>query len=135
MPYDSVDRPSVERMVREFYADILKDEMVGPYFIKMLGSDLKNGKWHEHLNTLYNFWMQMMTNESPYQGHPFPPHAFIGPLYRETFERWLELFHETVYRLFIPEIADKFYKKANILAEQFMDNLGINDEDDEDDEY
>ena len=134
MPYDSVDRASVERMVREFYADILKDEMVGPYFVKMLGDDLKNGKWHEHLNTLYNFWMQMMTGESPYQGHPFPPHAFIGPLYHETFERWLELFHATVYRLFVPEIADKFYKKANILAEQFMDNLGMNDED-EDEEY
>ena len=132
MPYDTVDRGKIEQMVREFYADILKDEMVGPYFVKMLGNDLKNGKWHEHLNTLYNFWMQMMTGESPYQGHPFPPHAFIGPLYRETFERWLELFHATVYRLFVPEIADKFYKKANILAEQFMDNLGINDEDEDD---
>lgn len=135
MPYDSVDRPSIERMVREFYTDVLQDDILGPIFIKALGNDLKNGKWHEHLNTLYNFWMQMMTGESPYQGHPFPPHAFLGPLHRETFERWLELFHATVYRLFVPEVADKFYRKADILAEQFMDNLGINDDDDEDDDY
>lgn len=133
MRYDSVDRPSIERMVREFYTDVLKDDILGPIFTKALGDDLKNGKWYEHLNTLYNFWMQMMTGESPYQGHPFPPHAFLGPLQRETFERWLKLFHETVYRLFIPEIADKFYRKADILAEQFMDNLGINDDDDDDD--
>lgn len=131
MPYDSVDRASIEAMVKEFYAEILKDKLVGPIFVKSLGSDLKGGKWHEHLNTLYNFWMKMMTGTSPYQGHPFPPHAFLGPLTREHFERWLKLFHETVYRLFIPEIADKFYKKADILAEQFIENLGIDDDDDD----
>lgn len=131
MPYDTVDRGKIETLVREFYADVLKDDILAPIFIKALGNDLKNGKWHEHHNTLYNFWMKMMTGEAPYRGHPFPPHAFLGPLYPETFERWLKLFHETVYRLFVPEIADKFYRKAEILAEQFMENLGLNDEDDE----
>ena len=131
MPYDTVDRGKIEQMVREFYTIVLKDDILSPIFVKALGDDLNNGKWYEHLNTLYNFWMQMMTGVSPYQGHPFPPHAFLGPLTEEHFERWLKLFRETVYRLFVPEIADKFYKKANILAEQFMDNLGINDEDDE----
>ena len=133
MPFDSVDRAAVEKMVKEFYADVLKDKTLGRFFVKALGNDLKGGKWHEHHNTLYNFWMQTMTGISPYQGHPFPPHAFLGPLSRENFERWLELFHKTVYRLFIPEIADEFYRKANILAEQFMDNLGINDDDDDED--
>lgn len=128
MLYDTVDRGKIETMVREFYADVLDDDTLGPIFIKALGNDLKNGKWHEHHNTLYNFWMKMMTGESPYRGHPFPPHAFLGPLYPETFERWLKLFHKTVYRLFVPEIADKFYRKAEILAEQFMENLGMNDE-------
>lgn len=131
MPYEDVDRANVEQMVREFYSDVLQDDILGPIFVKALGDDLKNGKWHEHLNTLYNFWMQMMTGESQYKGHPFPPHAFLGPLQRETFERWLELFHKTVHRLFVPEVANLFYRKADILAEQFMDNLGINDEDDE----
>jgi len=49
------------------------------------------------------------------------------------FERWLELFKVTVNDLFVPDIADKFYSKADRLAEQFIDNLGIDDEDDEDD--
>ncbi len=132
MPYDSVDRATVESMVREFYTIVLKDDLVGPIFVRKLGNDLKNDKWYEHLNTLYNFWMMMMTGEKNYWGDPFPPHVFIGPLTEEHFERWLELFHEVVFRLFIPELAEKFYKKASTLAEQFIENLGINDEDEDD---
>ena len=131
MPYDTVDRGKIEEMVHEFYTIILKDDLVGPVFIKALGNDLNNGKWYEHLQTLYNFWILMMTGKIGYGGHPYPPHAFIGPLNHEMFERWLEIFDEVVHRYFVPEIADKFYKKAEVLAEQFMDNLGLNDEDDD----
>lgn len=130
MLYDSVDRGKIEELVREFYTDVLKDDLVGPFFIKALGNDLKNEKWYEHLNTLTRFWLLMMTGERHgYWGDPFPPHAFIGPLYPETFARWLKLFNETLQRLFTPDIAEKFYQKAEKFAEQFMENLGVNDED------
>jgi len=130
MPYDKVDRPAIEKMVREFYAVIIKDDLVGPYFIRFLGNDLKNDKWYEHLHVLDEFWTLMMTGESNYKGHPFPPHVFIGPLDVETFERWLKIFHEVVYGLFVTEIADEIYKKAQLAAEQFIENLGLDDEDD-----
>jgi len=93
MPYKYVDRTNIDLMVREFYPDVPKDDILGPIFVKALGDDIKNGKWHEHLNTLYDFWMQVMAGESQYKGHPFPPHAFLGLLQRDTFECWLELFH------------------------------------------
>lgn len=132
MHYDTVDRGKIENMVRAFYAVVLKDDILAPFFVKALGDDLNNGKWYEHLHTLDNFWLLMMTGERGYMGDPFPPHVFIGPLYPQTFERWLKLFHETVNRLFIPDIADKFYKKAHVIALQFMENLGTNEENDED---
>lgn len=132
MLYDTVDRGKVETMVRQFYADVLKDDIVGPYFIRALGDNLNNGKWYEHLHTLDNFWLLVMMGEKGYGGHPFPPHAFIGQMYPETFQRWLALFKGVVDSLFIPEIAEQFYKKADILAEQFMDNLDINDEEEDD---
>ena len=132
MLYDSVNRENVREMVRVFYAAILKDEMVGPFFIKALGDDLENGKWYEHLNTLDDFWILMMTGKRGYKGDPFPPHAFLGQLYPETFDRWLELFNETVHQLFIPEIADKFYKKSKIISDQFIENLGLYDEEEDD---
>ncbi len=132
MPYDTVDRGSIEAMVRQFYGTVLKDDILAPIFIKALGDDLNNGKWYEHLNTLYKFWDLMMTGQRGYNGDPFPPHAFLGPLTREHFERWLELFKATVDELFIPEIANKFYEKADKLAEQFIDNLSIDDDEDDD---
>lgn len=131
--HDVVDRVNINEMVREFYASVLEDELLSPFFRRALGDDLKNGKWHEHLHTLDNFWLLMMTGRRGYGGDPFPPHAFLGPLTPETFERWLKLFKETLDRLYAPEIANKFYSKANILAEQFMENLGFNDEDEDDD--
>lgn len=131
MPYDTLDRDTIRFMVKDFYSIILKDDSLGPFFTKALGKDLSMGKWPEHFQTLEDFWVLMMMGKSGYNGDPFPPHAFLGPLSRENFEHWLELFHEVVYRLFVQNIADKFYKKAQILAEQFIDNLGIDDEDDD----
>lgn len=129
MPYDTVDRGSVEKMVREFYAILIQDDIVGPYFIKALGDDLKNDKWYEHFKTLDNFWLMMMNGDKGYMGDPFFPHVGLGELYPETFQRWLDLFNETVHNFFIPEIAEKFYKKGETLAKQFQENLAEDDDD------
>lgn len=122
---NSVDRASVEKMVRSFYERLVQDDVVGPYFIKVLGSDLKNDKWYEHFKTLDKFWLLLMEGEEGYMGDPFGPHAFIGELYAETFERWLKIFKAHINEHYEKEIADKFYKKAEVLAKQFMQNLEI----------
>lgn len=131
MLYDTVERVSIEPMVREFYAMIVKDDLVGPYFVRALGSDLKNDKWYEHYRTLDKFWLMLMNGEPGYTGDPFGPHAFLGDLSPETFDRWLKLFNEHVRKYYVPEIADKFYKKAEILAKQFQERLEITGEEDE----
>ena len=123
-----VDRGNVERMVRSFYAMLIKDDLVGPFFIKALGNDLKNDKWYEHHRTLNNFWLMMMTGERGYTGDPFLPHVFIGELTVETFDRWLALFDKHIHEHYVPEIAEKFNKKAEILAKKFMQGLEIGDE-------
>ena len=131
MLYETVDRGKVEMLVRTFYDRVLRDEILSPFFIKALGNDLDNGKWYEHLHTLDDFWVLMMTGKKGYRGDPFPPHAFLGLSTRGPFEQWLKLFKITVEELFIEEIAEKFYKKADILAEQFIENLDIDGDDDD----
>ena len=126
---DTVDRATVTKMLRQFYKTLLEDELVSPYFIRALGEDLEGGKWRDHLTTLDNFWLKMMTGKGAYGGHPFPPHAFLGEMYPETFACWLKHFKIATNQFFTPEIADKFYKKSEILAAQFMDNLDIGAED------
>jgi len=118
-------------MVRSFYALIIQDDIVGPFFIRALGSNLKNDKWHEHYRTLDDFWLMLMNGEPGYMGDPFGPHAFLGELDPQKFERWLKVFDGHIRQLYVPKIADKFYKKAEILAAQFMERLEITGEEDE----
>jgi len=131
MPYDVIDRESIKSMVHDFYSKILQDALLGPIFTRALGDDLSKGKWLEHFGTLDSFWLMIMTGKRGYNGDPFPPHAFLGPLEHEHFEIWLKLFKETVSEFYTPELAAKFYRKADILATQFIENLGIDDEDDD----
>jgi len=42
-----------------------------------------------------------------------------------TFERWLELFFETVDRLYTKESADIFKTRSQTIANNFMKLLGI----------
>ena len=132
-----VDLESIEIMVRAFNARLIKDDLVGPFFIRALGDNLGNGKWREHYGTLDSFWLLMMTGEKGYMGDPYMVHAFIGTLTVEVFERWLEVFHEQVHSQFTPEIAGKFYSKSQTIARRFMEGLEIGEfaNDDEEDEY
>jgi len=75
----------------------------------------------------------MMNGEKNYGGDPLPAHAFLGQLTPEAFERWLELFGQTLERLFVPEIADRFYKKSEVIADQIMQFLEIGEYDEDED--
>lgn len=129
---NEVTRENVDDMVQKFYAKLLKDDVVGPFFTRKLGDDMNNHKWPEHLRTLGRFWVTMMTGQKGYGGDPLAAHMFLGQLTRESFERWLEHFRETVDECYEPEIADKFYKKADILADQFMEFLDVDGDEDDD---
>jgi hemoglobin len=131
MPYETADRETIHAMVLEFYALVLKDDILGPIFTRVLGEDMERGKWREHLYRLDEFWILLMGGVSSYKGDPTPAHAFIGGLTPESFDRWLQLFKQVVDRLFVEEIAQRFYKKAEIVAVQLRENLGVDDEDDE----
>jgi len=136
MKNTEVDLESIEKMVRAFYATLIKDDLVGPFFIKALGDDLNSGKWREHYGTLDSFWLLMMTGEEGYRGDPYMVHAFMGTLTVEVFDRWLEVFHKQVHSQFTEEIADKFYAKSQTIARRFMQGLEIGEfATDEDDEY
>ncbi len=56
-----IDRGSVERLVRQFYTKVLKDDLISRYFLIALGDDLKNDKWYEHLKILENFSLNSLT--------------------------------------------------------------------------
>lgn len=121
----TISRDNISRMVMGFYTKVLDDEIVGPFFIAKLGDDMQNEYWKPHLTLLVDFWSSIALGENSYRGNPFMPHTQLGELNREVFERWLSLFWATLDEVYTPDIASQFKERSNIIAGNFMRNLGI----------
>jgi len=120
-----VNRENLSKMIRTFYAMILKDKTINPYFIMALGNDLESQAWQKHYQILEDFWLMLMTGEKVYTRDAYSPHEELPQMYQETFERWLELFNEVVHLYYTPKLAKKFYKRAEVLSKKFMQWLNI----------
>ena len=125
MLVSEVNRENLSQMIRTFYKMILADKTVNPYFIMALGNDPESQAWQEHYKILEDFWLMLMTGEKVYTRDAYEPHENMAELYRETFERWLELFDEVVHLYYTPKLAQKFYKRAEVLSRKFMQWLDI----------
>jgi len=122
---NEITRKNIEKMVFIFYRKVLKDDIVGPFFIAKLGDDMNNDYWKPHLEILINFWSSMTLGEATYSGNPFAPHTQLGELKRETFEQWLKLFFQTLDEVYAPHIGDAFKERSMAIAGNFMRNLRI----------
>lgn len=91
---DLDDPAEITEMVRRFYADVAQDDVLGPMF-----NDVARVDWSEHLPKLTAFWCRALLGRPGYQGNPFRAHIEVHEqraFTRAHFERWLELFHETL---------------------------------------
>jgi len=61
-----------------------------------------------------------------YRGSPLAPHFSMEGLDRVAFERWLELFYETIDEVYEPNSGQFFKERSSNIARNFMINLGIN---------
>jgi len=122
---NEITKDNIEIMVMNFYRRVLKDEIVGPFFIAKLGDDMTNEYWVPHLELLKDFWASIALGDMSYRGNPFAPHMMVGELRREVFEQWLILFFATLDEMYEPQVADMFKERSTIIAGNFMRNLGI----------
>jgi len=104
----------VQLLVRTFYDKVLKDDILSPYF-----SYVKNTHWEEHLEVVNSFWNNILFYTGGYHGNPLAVHStlnFFSKLERRDFDRWLQLFTETVDDLFDGEKADLAKQRARSIA-------------------
>jgi len=123
-----VTKENLHKMVVQFYTKVIKDEVVGSFFIEKLGSDLQSEKWVAHLETLTDFWAAVPLQDFTYKGNPFAPHAQIQGISAQAFQRWLELFSQTLDAIYVEEIANSFKNRSQVIAGNFMRNLGLNNQ-------
>ena len=125
MQAQKITQENIRTLVLSFYAKIIKDDIVGPFFIAKLGDDMSNEQWETHLEIIIGFWTSLALGEPRYNGNLFLPHTKLGQLKRETFEQWLKLFAETLDEVYVEAIAEKFKERSMIIARNFMRNLMI----------
>lgn len=125
MQEETITKKNIRTMLDRFYSATLKDELLSDFFIEALGDEMISDTWQTHLNLLTNFWAAMLLGDKSYQGQPIKPHMHMPGLKRVTFERWLQLFSETVDNYYAPEQAQAFKSRGEIIANNFMKLLQI----------
>lgn len=111
---DILGRDEIVRLVDRFYGKVRGDETLGFIFDKVAAVD-----WDAHLPKMYSFWQTVLFRNGGFRGDPLGAHARLVPLTamgREQFDRWLELFRETVDELFAGENAGHIKRCAEDMA-------------------
>ncbi len=104
-------------LVDTFYGKVQEDELLAPVFNERI-----QDRWPEHLEKMYTFWQTVLLEERTYFGAPFPPHARL-PIDAGHFQRWMELFTETIDSLFTGEKAVEAKWRAQRMSELFQYKL------------
>lgn len=113
---DIAQRDDVRLLVDKFYDKVKSDKLLGPVFSHV--------DWPHHLPTMYDFWSSMLLGDQSYKGNPLQKHLPLA-IGRDHFNRWLELFKETVDENFKGEKAEEVKLRANSIAGIFQYKMGL----------
>jgi hemoglobin len=111
---DLDDQAEITEMVRRFYQDVAQDDLLGPIF-----NDVAAVDWAEHLPKLTQFWSRILLGIGGYQGNPLRSHIEINersPFTDAHFERWLQLFGDTLELGWVGPNADRALAFATHVA-------------------
>ncbi len=103
----------IRLLVNTFYEKVQNDDLIGPIF-----NEKMIGRWPEHLEKMYRFWQTLLLEEHTYSGSPFPPHKHL-PVNQSHFDRWMEIFTQTVDSLFVGKLAEEAKIRAANMAYMF----------------
>ncbi|MGL4609881.1 MAG: group III truncated hemoglobin [Trueperaceae bacterium] len=115
---DVCSRQDIALVVDTFYSKATEDETIGYLFE---GLDLL-----KHLPTLHDFWENMLFRTGKYKGGMMYKHFALNarkPLELKHFERWLELFTQTIDEHFSGDNANRMKQFANSIASTMQERI------------
>ena len=118
-PYNFVDEDKIQTLVYCFYDRVMQDPALQLVFDNYIPTD----DWPAHLETMCDFWSNVLLRTHRYQGRPMPAHFKINELCPGHFTDWLTLFGKTCYDIFNAEIAEAIYRRAELIADSFKQGL------------
>lgn len=115
---DIETRADLELLLSEFYKIAPFDEEIGHHFD---GVDLIS-----HLPIIVDFWEKVLFGKQVYFGNPLSVHRQLhekSALKLEHFRRWVEIFNETIDKLFAGAQAENAKLRAKMIAHSLNQNL------------
>ncbi|MEY3237977.1 MAG: hypothetical protein RI883_2078 [Bacteroidota bacterium] len=104
---DIETRSDIEIMVNKFYAKIMIDKLLSPFF--------KNLNFEIHLPKMVDFWAFVLLDEVGYSTNVTEKHLKMA-LNKEHFAQWLKLFNETINQNWEGENAEKAKQRAYLIG-------------------
>lgn len=118
MKKDISNKEDIIRLVDDFYGKINNDPIIGFLF-----TEIAQVQWEKHLPRMYDFWDNVLFFSGNYDGNPMQKHKELHQKYPLTslhFERWTNIFVQTVDDLFLGEKASEIKMRAKSIAEVMM---------------
>ncbi len=105
----------VGEMVTRQYVDVVQDELLEPYFNFAPGFI----DWQAHIDSVSDYWCHVVLYAPDYQIDVIEAHRTLhdtDPFTPELFDRWLEIFHDTVDGGWTGPHAERAKKRATGMA-------------------
>lgn len=112
---DIENREDIARLVDSFYKKVIHDEQIGHFF-----TVVADFSWKVHIPIMVSFWETILLGSSGYKGNPMMKHVALNKLSEmqpQHFERWLQLWRETVLENFEGKKTDEAISKAETIAQ------------------
>jgi hemoglobin len=104
---DISSKEDITLLVYKFYGKVNKDDELSPFF--------KDLDFEVHMPKMIHFWSFALLNEPGYTTNVVEKHLHM-PLQEVHFERWLNLFNETIDEHFSGEIANQAKQRAQLIG-------------------
>ncbi len=114
-------REDLELLLREFYRRAFDDALLRHVFVDVVQMDLER-----HVPVLADFWEKVLFGAGRYSGPTMQVHRRVHarvPLTPAHFDRWLQLWRETLDAMFTGDVADRADAQARRMAPVFLRNL------------
>lgn len=121
MKPDISNKNDIKMVIRSFYERVKTDEAIGIFF-----SEVVVINWETHLKKMCAFWENVLFYTGEYEGNPIVTHRQINQHYDTQpvhFQKWIQLFNETIDASFAGENAEKMKAHAKSIAAVMMKKM------------
>ncbi|ANE52532.1 group III truncated hemoglobin [Flavisolibacter tropicus] len=114
MKRDIENREDIEKLLEAFYQQATQDPSIGRFFTEVVPLDMQ-----QHIPVIAGFWEAILFGSRTYSKNVMAVHQHIHQLSsikKEHLDRWVQLFTQTVDRLFEGEKATLMKQRGASIA-------------------